>query len=183
MTGQSKDFFPGIVHDITSELERRGVPYLAIGSIALDALGLRELDLLPRYKFPDLLDQSPDLDLIVPRDTLPDARKVRKRFEKEAVPVKVGLAVPSMLVDYHPGSSSYLTYGRRSVEVTKTILEPQVGDFRGVPISTVSAETLRHIYGYMSPKTSSKYDNYQEKFYGISARLGVGTECKTGHSH
>lgn len=124
------------------ELEKRGVDYRVIGSIAVHAW-LQGSEVLRSH------DSPSDIDLIVPRGEQLEAARGVRRDIGESFGVKVGLSLPSTEVDLRPDApTSFLTHRGSSIKVPVPSRLFAVRDqaYQGVPIKTVDPRTLLHTY-------------------------------------
>ena len=183
MAHSPREQFQNQLGAMVEALDKRSLNYRAIGSVAAEANGIMKIDFTPRPAV-DQIDQNPDLDIIIPRNELDGAREVRAVFEKDTTyPLKLGLAVPSMQVDLHPGEDeSRLTWGRRSVPVDSRVFDATYGNIGDVPLRSVSAETLRHFYSSLSPQGAGG-EKYQAKLAAFDDALGPDVGHESGDSY
>jgi len=148
--------FLDTLNEVQSEFRRRGIECRVIGSLATSAYieppVACSLD-FNRSGAHTVDQRVPDIDLVVPRHSLPEARDYRDTLARSSFPVKVGLALPTSVIDFRPEeSTSYLTHGRRvEVPVSSDVFKPVQRVLLGVPITTVSARTLYHSYHLLGP--------------------------------
>jgi hypothetical protein len=113
----SREQFHNDLGDMVEQLDKRSLDYRAIGSVAMESLGIAPVSLDARDAI-DEIDRRPDLDIILPRAELAGACEVRELFARRESPMKLGLAIPSMQVDLRPGvDDSRLTWGRHSLDI------------------------------------------------------------------
>jgi len=127
-------------------LNDQDIEYRIIGSVAassyLDTPGQTSLN-FSRTGASTLAERVPDIDLIVPRGRLLEARSYRDSRSD----VKLGLALPTRFIDFRPGEQvSYLTHNKRVFPVRTDVFSPVQNEFLDVPITTVSPATLVHTY-------------------------------------
>ncbi|MDQ3093607.1 MAG: hypothetical protein M3Q70_00310 [bacterium] len=126
--------------------DERGVLFYSIGSVAASAYLGTSLDL--HRPSPDPAMQVPDLDIVVPRADLPLAREYRERLARTDFPVRVGLAIPSQAVDWHPENDvSFLMSGKKVVPVDSDILTPVNESSHYGMVRTVDPRVLSEHYG------------------------------------
>lgn len=152
---QRKEAFLSTLDEVQGELTQKGIDYRIIGSLASHAhlfpdtpTTVKPLDYNRKGAVtPD--QRVPDIDLIVPRSDLPEARRIREHFLETPFPVKLGLANPTTDIDYRPDEDeSFLTHKSVTIPVDNDLLRPEDGvSLEGVPIKTVPLDTLIHTYG------------------------------------
>lgn len=159
------------LNQINDELNRKSIDYRAVGSVAGEALGLFPIDFASRPAI-NFVDKIPDFDIIVPRHDLEGAREVREKFMKSHLPVKLGLAVPSLYIDLKPDEEeSNLTWGKYSLPVQTNVFDAQNKMLDGIQFQTVPAETLRHFYTHISPQGEAGI-KYAPKIAMLESTLG-----------
>ena len=148
--------FKGALFNLQTELQRKGVPFLVVGSIAVSSYTGEELDFDRNWILSE--DKAtPDIDLIVPRANIVDALTLRERYLKRPIPVKVGLGIPLSKVDYLPDSNySFLTPRGVVLPFENNLVEPVQSHFEDVPIITVSPMTLYQGIGVFGSKIRKK---------------------------
>lgn len=133
------------VHDVQEALRTSSIDFRIIGSIAAAGYGV----VCPEGTPPSV---ESDIDVIVPRYDLIAARALRKKFEKSNRPIKLGVAVPTMQVDFRPEEiESYLTVGPHALTIDTEAFASTERSFMGVDITTVPINTLHQIYRDLSP--------------------------------
>lgn len=168
----SRERFHNDLGDIVEQLDRRSLDYRAIGSVAMESLGIAPVNLDVRDAI-DEIDRRPDLDIILPRAELAGAREVRELFTRRESPMKLGLAIPSMQVDLRPAvDDSRLTWGRHSLDIPTDIFAATDGRVGDVTVRSIPPETLRHFYSSMSPK-GTVGEKYRQKLGKFDAALGA----------
>lgn len=151
---QRKEAFLETLANVQEELDGKGIDYRVIGSLASHAyLDSPSTEITPlNYDRPGAAcpDQKvPDIDLIVPRADLVEARKIRTKALTGIQPVKVGVAIPTTDIDFRPGESeSFLTHKDITLPVDSDLFRVQEDvSLEGVPIKTMPIDTLAHTYG------------------------------------
>jgi hypothetical protein len=143
-------------------LEENGIDHRLIGSVAtsayIDPPGQTSLDFNREGAFtPD--QKVPDIDLIVPRDRLDEVRNYRDSQKN----VKLGLAFPSRFIDFRPDENeSYLTYRKSKIPVASKSFRPVIRKLIGVPVTTVSPNSLLNIHKMLGT-VRDKDENYVQQ--------------------
>lgn len=137
-------------------LNKKGIEYRIIGSVAasayLDPAGHSSLN-FNRPGARSMAERVPDIDLIVPRGDLPEARKYRDRLTD----IKLGLALPTRYIDFRPeDETSYLTHNNRAFPFKTTVLDASHQELLGVPITTLSPAALVNTYFTIRERDRSK---------------------------
>ena len=138
------------VNDAQDWLERQGIEYRFVGSLATSAYldaGTKSLDLNRQDAY--TRDQRvPDLDLLVPKDALSVVKAYGEELMRdEDCPVNVDLYIASCYIDFQPDAEdSFLTHKKLRVPVNNKLFAPTEQTVLGQPIITVDARTLFHTY-------------------------------------
>lgn len=100
----------------------------------------------------------PDLDIIAPREQLDDLRSIRERQLRAEVPLKLGLAVSTMFVDYRPHEEqSLLTYRTVETAIPSLVFARRDQELiRGLALPTVDPRTLIHTLTISNNKMRDK---------------------------
>lgn len=149
--------------DATREwLAERGIEHRVIGSVAtssyIDPEGQSRLN-FDRPGGRTQAEGLPDLDLIIPRESLDEVRAYRGSTDK----IKLGLAFPTRFVDFRPAEeTSYLMYRGRRLPFKSEVFRPVEKDFLDTPIVTLSPEALLHTHLMMGPIRKKDQNNVRE---------------------
>lgn len=149
VTGQ-KEFFAANLHNLQQNLNEQSIDYRIIGSVAAQAILEDKVGQPVRFDRPGAIKSyqaMPDIDIIVPRKNLEEVRDIRERVLASGGP-KIGLANATGEIDFRPDEErSFLTHKDISIPVDNRILRPEMGDFNGVNVRTLSPEALLQTYG------------------------------------
>lgn len=131
-------------------LSGRGIDYRIIGSIGAQALLGDSVGREVQFDRPGAIKEfqkMPDIDLIVPRDKLEEVRQIREDMLEQGGP-KVGLANATAEIDFRPGEeNSFLTHKGVAIPIRNELLKPEFGELDGIPVRTLSPDTLLQTYG------------------------------------
>jgi hypothetical protein len=125
------------------------IPYAVFGSVAaaawIDQGASLDFD-RPGARHPAA--RIPDIDLLVPRDSLPRVKRYARAARHGGVPVSIDTFWAECWIDYRPGSPlSYLTHRTIRVPVRTELFAPSTAWLLGQPIAALDPRTLLHLYG------------------------------------
>lgn len=164
------------LHEIQEWLKDKSIPYAVIGSVATAAYVDKEGSWALNFDRPYATspeDRIPDIDVIVPRDSLSALRQYRETQLASTFPVSIGLSFPSRFIDMRPDESiSYLTSGRKNFSIRTETLSPQPETVIGEDVLVPNVNTLyyiHHMIGRMRPSDKLKVE-------ALSKYIDVDTE-------
>jgi hypothetical protein len=130
-------------------LTRQQIPYAVFGSVAAAAwtdCGA-SLDFhRPGAHHP--ADRIPDIDLIVPRNSLDSVKAFARVARCGEFPVSIDTFWSECWIDFRPGSQlSYLTHREVRILVPTRLFAPSAAPLLGQEIAALDPCTLLHLYG------------------------------------
>ncbi len=147
--------FLDVYSTLNNDFEALGIRHTVLGSLGHTAYIGYELD----YDRPsrDLASQIPDIDLLVPRDELRGAREYREKLAKRGVfPVKLGLSLPSYIIDWRPDEDISSLNSKRDTPVRSELLSSVAVNYLGREIQTLDPLVLAETYGIFAGRTRPK---------------------------
>jgi|SRR6266550_2112619 len=123
-----------------------GIDYRIVGSVAVSAYTNSESNFNRPYAFADH-QRIPDIDLITPRDRVPDTRRYHTELLKTDFPVFLGIVPAIAEVDFRPDEQySYLRHKKLTVPIKTQVFDAQQVKFDDAEVTTVNPVTLRGLY-------------------------------------
>jgi hypothetical protein len=144
-----REAFLGSLARLETWLKDEVVPHVIIGSLAVSAYvdqgASADFD---RPHARDEAERMPDIDLLVPRDSLPRVKAYAEMLRHSDRPVKVDTFASEWDVDFRPDAdTSYLTHRKLRFPVSTELFAPRRAVFLGQEITTVDPRTLLHLFG------------------------------------
>jgi hypothetical protein len=134
--------------DLEQRLEEEQIPYALFGSLAASAYidEGRSLD-FHRQHAHDPTERVPDIDLLVPRDSLDRIKPYIEEVRNSDFPVKIDSFWAESWVDLRPDAEySYLTHGDIRIPARSELFTPCKARLLGQEFTTLDPRTLLGLY-------------------------------------
>jgi hypothetical protein len=130
-------------------LEHKNVAHAIFGSVAVSAYidqgGSLDFD---RPHAHDPTERMPDIDLLVPRDSLETIKPYIQEIRHGNFPVSIDTFWTECWIDWRPSAqASYLTHKQLRLPVPTELFSPCKARLLGQEITTLDPRTLLHMYG------------------------------------
>jgi hypothetical protein len=141
--------FLAALADLDQWLTGHLIPYAIFGSVAASAWTDQGASLdFDRPGARDPAERIPDIDLLVPRASLPAVRAYARAARSGAFPVSIDTFWSACWIDFRPGQEhSYLTHRRVGLPVRTVVFTPCTASLFGHGITVLDPLTLLHLYG------------------------------------
>jgi hypothetical protein len=141
--------FLAALADLDQWLTGHLIPYAIFGSVAASAWTDQGASLdFDRPGARDPAERIPDIDLLVPRVSLPAVRAYARAARSATFPVSIDTFWSACWIDFRPGQdTSYLTHRRVRLPVRTIVFTPCTASLFGHDVTVLDPLTLLHLYG------------------------------------